>query len=307
MTCDGSAAHTSCTNSTSPRSAAVDRISRQMARTRGSRRAIACRLKCGASGRRYSAWPGGSMASSIMRIMASWSGSRSSITTPPSEAEKRFGWRATCTTSACLRTAQHPAPPSRSCQYTGWVRRRWANTSCGGPSTYWSGSKMSIFETSTAVTAAAYAATSGGSVCPMTIASQVPTAVHIGADELPFVDIGDGSKLKVLQVKEREGLWIVENVFTAGYVVPTHRHTGPVYAYTTSGAWRYKEYEYVNRAGSFLYEPAGSVHTLGAVEDDTHVWFQIYGANLNLDADGNVESVFDGAGTLEAYYALCEA
>ena len=37
----------------------------------------------------------------------------------------------------------------------------------------------------------------------------VPTAVHIGADELPFVDIGDGSKLKVIQVKEAEGLWIV--------------------------------------------------------------------------------------------------
>jgi 2,4'-dihydroxyacetophenone dioxygenase len=141
----------------------------------------------------------------------------------------------------------------------------------------------------------------------MAITNEVPTAVHIGADELPFVDIGDGSQLKVLQVKPREGLWIVENIFNNGYVVPTHKHTGPVYAYTTSGAWRYQEYEYVNRAGSFLYEPAGSVHTLEAIEDDTHVWFQIYGSNLNLDADGNVESVYDGAGVLEAYYALCEA
>jgi 2,4'-dihydroxyacetophenone dioxygenase len=135
----------------------------------------------------------------------------------------------------------------------------------------------------------------------------VPTAVHIGADELPFVDIGDGSKLKVLQVKEAEGLWIVENVFQANYEVQRHKHTGPVYAYTTSGAWQYKEYDYVNRAGSFLYEPTGSVHTLQAIEDDTRVWFQMYGANLNLDADGNVESVVDGALTLAAYYMLCEA
>jgi hypothetical protein len=37
------------------------------------------------------------------------------------------------------------------------------------------------------------------------------------------------------------------------------------------------------------------------------VWFTIYGANLNLDADGNVESVIDGALTLAGYYALCEA
>ena len=141
----------------------------------------------------------------------------------------------------------------------------------------------------------------------MALIESTPSAVHIGADELPFVDIGDGSKLKVLQVKEREALWIVENIFRAGYEVQKHRHTGPVYAYTTSGAWKYAEYPYVNRAGSFLYEPANSVHTLQCIEDDTHVWFQIYGANLNLDADGNVESVIDGALTLSAYYALCEA
>jgi quercetin dioxygenase-like cupin family protein len=141
----------------------------------------------------------------------------------------------------------------------------------------------------------------------MAVLENAPTAVHLGADELPFVDIGDGSKLKVIMVKEREGLWIVENVFQSGYEVQTHKHTGPVYAYTTSGAWKYKEYDYVNRAGSFLYEPAGSVHTLTVVEDDTHVWFQMYGSNLNLDADGKVESVIDGAGTLQAYYLLCEA
>jgi len=90
-------------------------------------------------------------------------------------------------------------------------------------------------------------------------------------------------------------------------VVQKHRHTGPVWGYTTAGAWRYQEYPYINRAGSFLYEPAGSVHTLEALEDDTQVWFHMTGANLNLDADGNVESVFDGPGTLEAYYLLAEA
>jgi 2,4'-dihydroxyacetophenone dioxygenase len=141
----------------------------------------------------------------------------------------------------------------------------------------------------------------------MTITNEAPSAVHIGADDLPFVDIGDGSLLKVIQIKEREGLWIVENIFKAGYEVQKHRHTGPVYAYTTSGAWKYKEYDYVNRAGSFLYEPANSVHTLQAVEDDTHVWFQIYGANLNLDDEGNVVSVYDATLTLAGYYALCEA
>lgn len=134
----------------------------------------------------------------------------------------------------------------------------------------------------------------------------LPEAVHIGRDELPYIDIGDGSQLRVLQVKPKEGLWIVENIFQAGYEVDTHKHTGPVWGYTRSGAWKYKEYDYVNRAGSFLYEPAGSVHTLQCIEDDTQVWFQMYGSNINLDADGNITSVVDGALTLEFYLGMCE-
>jgi quercetin dioxygenase-like cupin family protein len=140
----------------------------------------------------------------------------------------------------------------------------------------------------------------------MTAIATPPNALHIGADDLPFVDIGGGSQMKVLQVKEREGLWIVENIFMAGYEVQKHKHTGPVWGYTTSGAWKYKEYDYVNRAGSFLYEPAGSVHTLQCIEDDTRVWFHMYGVNLNLDANDNVEWVADGAGALAFYYAACE-
>jgi len=140
----------------------------------------------------------------------------------------------------------------------------------------------------------------------MSMIEVVPEAVHIGAGELPFVDIGGGNLLKVIMVDEGQGLWVIENVFQAGFEVQTHKHTGPVYGYTVSGAWKYKEYEYVNRAGSFLFEPAGSVHTLTCIENDTHVWFQMYGSNLNLDADGNIASVSDGAGSLAHYYQRCE-
>jgi quercetin dioxygenase-like cupin family protein len=139
---------------------------------------------------------------------------------------------------------------------------------------------------------------------------EIPTAIHRGDDELPWVDIGGGSKLKVLQVKEHEGLWIIRNIFMPGYAVQTHKHTGPVYAFTLSGAWRYKESDFVNRAGSFLYEPAGSVHTLIVPDDNTEptdVYFAIWGANLNLDAAGNVESIVDAGSILQAYYMLCEA
>ena len=140
----------------------------------------------------------------------------------------------------------------------------------------------------------------------MAMTAPAPTAVHIGDTEIPFADMGGGNMIRVLQVREKESLWIIENVFQAGFEVMTHRHTGPVWGYTKSGAWKYKEYEYVNRADSFLYEPANSVHTLQCIENDTRVWFHMYGVNLNLDAGGNIESVSDGAGTLAFYLALCE-
>jgi len=102
----------------------------------------------------------------------------------------------------------------------------------------------------------------------------------------------------------------VRNRFAPGSVVQKHKHTGQVFGYTLTGAWKYAEYPYVNRAGSFLFEPAGSEHTLTVLDDNTEltdVWFQIYGANLNLDADGNVESITDAGGIYAAYMALCES
>jgi quercetin dioxygenase-like cupin family protein len=141
----------------------------------------------------------------------------------------------------------------------------------------------------------------------MTTLAPTPEVVHIGSADLPWVDIGMGSLMRVAQVIESEGIWVVENVFQKGYPVPRHRHTGQVWAFTQSGAWKYKEYDFANVAGSFLYEPANSVHTLEPLEDDTRVWFRITGANLDLDADDNVINVTDGRSALSAYLMLCEA
>lgn len=143
----------------------------------------------------------------------------------------------------------------------------------------------------------------------MTIAFEAaPSAMHRGEADLPWVPDGYGGEMKLLVAKEREGLWIVRVRFAAGTLVQTHKHTGPVYAYTLSGAWNYLESEYVNRAGSFLYEPAGSIHTLNVPAENTgptDVWFQIFGANLNLAPDGSVQSVTDAASVLSKYRHQC--
>ncbi len=66
----------------------------------------------------------------------------------------------------------------------------------------------------------------------------------------------------------------------------------------------------MNRAGSYLFEPAGSLHTLTVPEtnaEPTLVWFVVHGANLNLAADGRVELVVDATLVLETYLAFAEA
>ena len=138
----------------------------------------------------------------------------------------------------------------------------------------------------------------------------IPTALHRGEDELPFVTIDEGIELQLLQVDIPNGLWVIRNRFQPGSKVQKHKHTGQVFAFTQSGSWKYAEYPEVNKAGSYLFEPAGSEHTLIVPDTNTEVtdvWFAIYGANLNLDADGKVESVTDAVSILAAYEYLCEA
>lgn len=138
--------------------------------------------------------------------------------------------------------------------------------------------------------------------------TDIPMALHRGEDELPFVTVDEGVELQLLQVDIPNGLWVIRNRFAPGSRVQTHKHTGQVFAFTQSGAWKYEEYPEVNTAGSYLFEPAGSVHTLVVPDTNTEVtdvWFAIYGANLNLDADGNVELVIDAGMVLDFYRALC--
>lgn len=138
----------------------------------------------------------------------------------------------------------------------------------------------------------------------------IPEAMHRAHSDLPFVPFGDGVRLQLLQVDIEGGLWVVRTLFEPGVTVQRHKHTGEVYAVTFAGAWKYLEYpETVNRAGSYLYEPAGSIHTLTTdiegVDEVMDAWFAIRGANLNLNDAGEVESIVDAGSILQHYYEGC--
>lgn len=137
-----------------------------------------------------------------------------------------------------------------------------------------------------------------------------PPTIHRAERDLPFVTLADGIDLQLLQVDLAAGVWVVRNRFRPGVTVQTHKHTGHVHAFTLAGTWHYLESpEAVCRAGSYLFEPAGSTHTLhvpAGNDEVTDVWFTVHGANLNLDAQGRVEVVVDAHLLLPLYRAMCE-
>lgn len=144
------------------------------------------------------------------------------------------------------------------------------------------------------------------------LASEVigsPLSSHRAEQELPFVPYQEGVVFQLLQVNTETGLWVIRVRFEPGVTIQRHRHTGEVFAFTVSGSWRYLEYPDINLPGSYLYEPAGAIHTLHVPASNkgiTDVWFAIRGANLNLDASGNVEAVLDAATVLEIYRGQCK-
>lgn len=136
-----------------------------------------------------------------------------------------------------------------------------------------------------------------------------PAAILRRTEDLPLVDAGNGTRLQLMQVDLAAGVWTLRTTFEPGTTIRTHRHTGAVHAFTITGRWHYLEYpDDVNAPGSYLFEPAGSVHTLhvpAANTEVTDVFFIIHGANLNLDDAGNVESITDAHTVLASYRALC--
>jgi len=144
----------------------------------------------------------------------------------------------------------------------------------------------------------------------MALAEQDLIVRHVADGDAPWVDTGIGIDLKVMRVDLKRGTWVIRNRFAPGVQIPTHRHTGPVEGYTLTGRWHYLEYDFVSTAGSYIHEPAGSLHTLHVPEDNTEptdVLFVIEGALINLTPDGQLESITDGPSILEAYLMLCDA
>lgn len=124
--------------------------------------------------------------------------------------------------------------------------------------------------------------------------------------ELPYVDQGQGVEFKVMQVDHAGGTWVTIHRFQPGVQVPSHRHSGNVIAYTLKGKWHYLEHDFTATAGSVVWEPAGSFHTLHVPDDAgvTEVLFVMSGGLALVDDDGRLWGVADAQTELASYRFL---
>jgi hypothetical protein len=140
----------------------------------------------------------------------------------------------------------------------------------------------------------------------------IPESFHSASDDLPWADdwAGDaGIKLKLLMADIEGGRYAVRMLFAPGLQVAPHKHSGEIHAFTFAGAWAYLEYpdSPINRAGSYLFEPPGSTHTLKVADDVdgyTDILFIMYGAMLHLGPAGEILGVTDAASVLDDYPRL---
>jgi quercetin dioxygenase-like cupin family protein len=135
-------------------------------------------------------------------------------------------------------------------------------------------------------------------------------------DRLLTVNIGavpgspGGVSLTPLFLDRENGVWVLYGKFAPGTVLPTHFHTGVVHFFTTKGRWNYAEYPHDPQTeGSYLFEPAGSVHTFTVPVDASEAaegFMVVHGANVNF-LDGVYQDVTDAGSLEEAFSAAARA
>lgn len=123
-----------------------------------------------------------------------------------------------------------------------------------------------------------------------------------------WTELSKHGKVLPLLFDVTNGAWIsILKSETVGRI-QRHRHAAAVTALTLDGAWGYEEHDWVARAGSFVYEPAGHVHTLYVHPEMCKMTtvFHVYGPVIHLDDKGEVSEVEDVFTRLDKYAAHCK-
>jgi quercetin dioxygenase-like cupin family protein len=152
----------------------------------------------------------------------------------------------------------------------------------------------------------------GASALPI-VALPQGELLTVQESEIPMIKdaVGPGIHIQPLRIDMEAGEMALLITLAPGAAVPLHYHTGPAEVFTLAGRWLYKEYaNQPQTAGSYLYEPGGSVHTFYTPEDnteDTIIFARVKGANINFNTDGTFHSILDACTVRYLVDALSEA
>jgi quercetin dioxygenase-like cupin family protein len=141
-------------------------------------------------------------------------------------------------------------------------------------------------------------ATTSGATLPF-VAVRHSELLTVNEKEIPRIEnaLGAGVDFKPLRLDLEAGCWVVLAFMSPGAVVPLHYHTGVAEVYTLTGSWHYLEHpQQMQTAGSYLYEPGGSVHTFVCPNnntEDTVLPVRVEGANINFTENGQFHSILD--------------
>src|SRR6476660_5706220 len=85
-----------------------------------------------------------------------------------------------------------------------------------------------------------------------------PSAIA-DTEAMPWVRIAPGFSFKPIRATSDDDVWVELLKLEPGTIIPRHRHTGEVHAYTLSGQRELLETGDVVGPGSYVYEPPGNV------------------------------------------------
>jgi 2,4'-dihydroxyacetophenone dioxygenase len=130
--------------------------------------------------------------------------------------------------------------------------------------------------------------------------------VHIGAgeDESPWVPFKENSFIRHLAFDVRNNMYANVLWVTKGGMLGRHRHRGRVFGYTVEGSWRYLEYDWIARPGSYVQESPGVTHTLVSDEGMKTV-FWLNGALEFYDDGENLLETLDVFWFIDHYLSYC--
>jgi len=130
--------------------------------------------------------------------------------------------------------------------------------------------------------------------------------IHIGGaeEESPWVPFKENVFIRHLVFDVRNNFYANVLWVKKGGMLGRHRHRGRVFGYTLEGSWRYLEYEWVARVGSYVQESPGATHTLVSDEGMKTVFWLNSSLEFYDDQDKLLETL-DVFWFMDHYLSFC--